>query len=29
MTAREFCLFRSQLGPGGSKYTKLERYGLG
>ena|SRR6185437_15638311 len=29
MTAREFWLFRSQPGPGGSKYTKLERYGLG
>jgi RNA 2',3'-cyclic 3'-phosphodiesterase len=29
MTAREFWLYRSQPGPGGSKYTKLERYGLG
>lgn len=29
MTAREFWLYRSQLGPGGSTYTKLERYGLG
>jgi RNA 2',3'-cyclic 3'-phosphodiesterase len=28
MTAREFWLYRSQLGPGGSKYTKLQRYGL-
>jgi RNA 2',3'-cyclic 3'-phosphodiesterase len=28
MTAREFWLYRSQLSPGGSKYTKLERYGL-
>jgi RNA 2',3'-cyclic 3'-phosphodiesterase len=28
MTAREFWLYRSQPGPGGSKYTKLERYGL-
>ena len=29
MTAREFWLFRSQPGPGGSKYTKLQRYALG
>lgn len=29
MTAREFWLYRSQPGPGGSKYTKLQRYGLG
>jgi len=29
MTAREFWLYRSQPGPGGSKYTKLDRYGLG
>ena len=29
MTAREFFLFRSELGRGGSKYTKLERYALG
>jgi len=29
MAAREFCLYRSELGRGGSKYTKLERYGLG
>jgi len=29
MTAREFFLFRSELGRGGSKYTKLERYVLG
>ncbi|HEX7288991.1 MAG TPA: RNA 2',3'-cyclic phosphodiesterase [Candidatus Angelobacter sp.] len=29
MTAREFWLYRSELGRGGSKYTKLERYGLG
>jgi RNA 2',3'-cyclic 3'-phosphodiesterase len=28
MTAREFWLYRSQLSPGGSRYTKLERYGL-
>jgi len=28
MTAREFWLYRSQPGPGGSKYTKLERYEL-
>jgi len=26
MTAREFCLYQSQLSPGGSKYTKLEKY---
>jgi 2'-5' RNA ligase len=29
MTAREFWLYQSQPGPGGSKYTKLQRYGLG
>lgn len=29
MTARDFWLYRSQPGPGGSKYTKLQRYGLG
>lgn len=29
MTAREFWLYRSEPGQGGSKYTKLERYGLG
>jgi RNA 2',3'-cyclic 3'-phosphodiesterase len=29
MTAREFWLYRSQLGPGGSKYTKLQKYALG
>lgn len=29
MTAREFFLFRSELGRGGSKYTKLEKYALG
>lgn len=29
MTAREFWIYRSQLSPGGSKYTKLQRYGLG
>lgn len=28
MTANEFFLYRSQLGRGGSKYTKLERFGL-
>jgi RNA 2',3'-cyclic 3'-phosphodiesterase len=28
MTAHEFYLYRSQLGRGGSKYTKLERFGL-
>ena len=28
MTAREFWLYRSELGRGGSKYTKLERFGL-
>ena len=28
MTAREFWLYHSQPGPGGSKYTKLQRYGL-
>ena len=28
MTAQEFFLYRSQLGRGGSKYTKLERFGL-
>jgi 2'-5' RNA ligase len=29
MTAREFWLYQSQTGPGGSKYTKLQRYPLG
>ncbi len=29
MTAREFYLYESKLGPGGSKYTKLERFPLG
>lgn len=29
MTAREFWLYQSQTGPGGSKYTKLQKYGLG
>ena len=29
MTAREFWLYRSELSRGGSKYTKLERFGLG
>jgi RNA 2',3'-cyclic 3'-phosphodiesterase len=28
MTAREFFLFQSQLGPGGSKYTKLAGFAL-
>ena len=28
MTAREFFLYRSQLSPGGSKYTKLAGFGL-
>lgn len=28
MTAREFFLFQSHLGKGGSKYTKLERFSL-
>lgn len=28
MTAREFCLYESKLGPGGSKYTKLEQFPL-
>ena len=28
MTAREFYLYESKLGPGGSKYTKLERFPL-
>jgi RNA 2',3'-cyclic 3'-phosphodiesterase len=28
MTAREFILYQSQLSPGGSKYTKLERFPL-
>ncbi|HET7872103.1 MAG TPA: RNA 2',3'-cyclic phosphodiesterase [Terriglobales bacterium] len=28
MTAREFWIYRSELGRGGSKYTKLERFGL-
>ncbi len=29
MTAREFWLYQSELSRGGSKYTKLERFGLG
>jgi RNA 2',3'-cyclic 3'-phosphodiesterase len=29
MTARDFWLYRSQPGPGGSKYTKLQKYALG
>lgn len=29
MTAREFWLYQSQTGPGGSKYTKLQKYSLG
>jgi 2'-5' RNA ligase len=29
MTAREFILYQSQLSPGGSKYTKLQRFPLG
>ena len=28
MTAREFFLYQSQLSPGGSKYTKLQRFAL-
>jgi 2'-5' RNA ligase len=28
MTAREFYLYQSQLSPGGSKYTKLQRFPL-
>jgi 2'-5' RNA ligase len=28
MTAHEFILYQSQLSPGGSKYTKLERFAL-
>jgi 2'-5' RNA ligase len=28
MTAREFCLYRSQLSPGGSRYTKLAKFPL-
>lgn len=28
MTAREYCLYQSQLSPGGSKYTKLHRFAL-
>jgi 2'-5' RNA ligase len=28
MTAREFFLYRSQLSPGGSKYTKLAGFNL-
>jgi 2'-5' RNA ligase len=28
MTAREFFLYQSQPQKGGSKYTKLERFGL-
>ncbi|MGD0790778.1 MAG: RNA 2',3'-cyclic phosphodiesterase [Terriglobales bacterium] len=29
MTAHEFILYQSQLSPGGSKYTKLQRFPLG
>ena len=29
MTAREFFLYESQLGRGGSRYTKIARFGLG
>lgn len=29
MTAREFWLYQSQLSPGGSRYTKLDRFPLG
>ncbi len=28
MTAHEFILYQSQLSPGGSKYTKLQRFPL-
>jgi RNA 2',3'-cyclic 3'-phosphodiesterase len=28
MTAREFCLYRSQLSPGGSRYTKIAQFVL-
>lgn len=28
MTAREFCLYKSQSAPGGSRYTKLMQFGL-
>ena len=28
MTAREFILYQSQLSPGGSKYTKLQRFSI-
>ena len=28
MSAREFFLFESQLGPGGARYTKIARFGL-
>ena len=28
MTAREFCLYESQLSPSGAKYTKLNLYPL-
>jgi 2'-5' RNA ligase len=28
MTSREFCLYQSQLSPGGSKYTKLAGFAL-
>jgi RNA 2',3'-cyclic 3'-phosphodiesterase len=28
MTAHEFCLYQSQLAPGGSRYTKLAQFGL-
>src|SRR4029077_10587434 len=28
MTAREFFLYESQLGQGGSRYTKIARFGL-
>jgi RNA 2',3'-cyclic 3'-phosphodiesterase len=28
MTAREFCLYQSQLAPGGSRYLKIAQFGL-
>jgi 2'-5' RNA ligase len=28
MTAREFCLYQSQLAPGGSRYMKIAQFGL-
>jgi RNA 2',3'-cyclic 3'-phosphodiesterase len=28
MTAREFCLYQSQLAPGGSRYVKIAQFGL-